>query len=74
MKVTHRKHCEPAVECRKIERGGVFMVPQYGTEIYIKTDSSDSIDTTAVKLSTGETYSYPNNTMVQPVNCEVVVG
>lgn len=74
MKVTHRKHCEPAVEYRMVKRGEVFMVPQYGTEIYIKTDSSGFSGVTAVKLSTGETYSYTDSTKVQLVNCEVVVG
>lgn len=74
MKVTHRKHCEPAVEYRKVKRGEVFMVPKYGTEIYIKTDFSGFSGAAAVKLSTGETYSYTDNTMVQLVNCEVVVG
>ena len=74
MKVTHRKQCEPAVEYRTVKRGEVFMVPQYGTEIYIKTDSSGFGSTASVKLSTGETYSYTDSTKVQLVNCEAVVG
>lgn len=74
MKVTHRKHCEPAVEYREVNCGEVFMVPKYGTEIYIKTDSSGHSGTTAIKLSSGETYSYTDTTMVQLVNCEVVIG
>lgn len=74
MKVTHRKHCEPAVEYHNVNCGEVFMVPKYGTEIYIKSDSSGFSGVTSVKLSNGETYSFTDSTQVQLVNCEVVVG
>lgn len=74
MKVTHRKHCEPAVEYCNVKRGEVFLVPQYGTDVYIKSDSKGARGYTATKLSTGETYSFRDETQVQLVNCEVVVG